>query len=112
MDHSVNGPDGESGGEGRGIIRTHHDWSETPPSNAVVRTVAIAADRGPLELSPLYDSVDPDALDQCVRSLGGSTGAAASAVTFRFGDRTVAVHGSGQVLAWPVDRRERSPPGG
>lgn len=44
------------------------DWSATGTeketvSEAVIRTVAVRANKSPRELPPLYDSVDPDALD-------------------------------------------------
>lgn len=112
MGSSTNGPGSGIDSDGRGIVRARYDWSETPPSEAAVRAIAIAADCGPLELAPLYDSVDPDALDECVRSLAGSDDAPSSAVTFSHDGRTVAVHASGQVLAWPVERRDRPPLGG
>jgi len=99
----------DRGNAEHGIVRARYDWSETLPSEAVVRTVAVVTDRGPLELTPLYDAVDPDALDECVRSLADARDPQAGVVTFRFDGRTVAVHGSGQVLAWPVGRRHRSP---
>lgn len=35
-------------------------------STRVVRCVAAALDRDPLDLPPLYDSIDPDALDTLV----------------------------------------------
>lgn len=43
------------------------------PSRAVVEAVAEAADRDPTALEPLYDAIDPDALDALVSSRRGSS---------------------------------------
>lgn len=53
------------------LASTEFDWSVTPPSLAVVRTLSQASDVDPLALSsdqpvPLHDYVDPDALDALV----------------------------------------------
>lgn len=38
------------------------------PSAAVIQAVANASDEDPREMEPLYDAIDPDALDALVRS--------------------------------------------
>ncbi|KOX92416.1 hypothetical protein AMS69_13700 [Haloarcula rubripromontorii] len=38
------------------------------PSEAVVAAVAAACNRDPLEMDPLYESIDPDALNAVFRS--------------------------------------------
>jgi hypothetical protein len=41
-----------------------HNWSgDGPPGVAVVEAVAAATDRDPLELPPLSEVIDPDALE-------------------------------------------------
>ncbi|AFO55866.1 MULTISPECIES: HalOD1 output domain-containing protein [Natrinema] len=45
---------------------TTFDPADERPSNAVVTAVAVVRDVPPIELSPLYDAVDPDALDAIV----------------------------------------------
>lgn len=50
------------------------DMSESP-NTRVVRAVAEATDTDPLDLPPLYESVDPGALDALSASEGGGTGA-------------------------------------
>jgi hypothetical protein len=42
-------------------------------SERIVWTVATAADRDPLELPPLYDAIDPDALDALVDRMSDGT---------------------------------------
>lgn len=62
------------------------------PSEAVVAAVAIATDSDPLSLPPLYETIDPDALDSL--SGGGGRGIV---VSFRFAGYDVIVDG-GTVL--------------
>ena len=61
------------------------------PSERVVRGVASAAGRDPLELPPLFGSVDPEALDATVRTISDGT------VSFRFAGYEVAVDSGGEV---------------
>lgn len=58
---------------------------EDPPSMTVVQTVADAGETGPSDLPPLYDAVDPDALDAMIQ--GRNT----ESVVFDYCDYTVAV---------------------
>lgn len=64
----------------------------------VVETVAAATDRDPVDLPPLYESVDPDALDACVASMASGT------VTFSYAGYAVTVDDEGS-----VDLTEESP---
>lgn len=52
-----------------GSIRAEFDWSVVTPSMAVVETVAIALDMEPTGLEPLYETIDPDALDTFIHSM-------------------------------------------
>lgn len=88
-----------------GVIRTEHDWSVLSPSAAVVRTVATASDREPTSLEPLYETVDPDALDALlgsseIRSTGGDI-----TVSFVFAGHGVIVEGDGTLVVGPVATR-------
>lgn len=47
-------------------VRHTFDWQTVDPSNAVVRTVAAVTDQDPTEATPLFSSIDPDALDAIV----------------------------------------------
>lgn len=61
-------------------------WDETStdrtPSVAVVSAVADVTGRSPLEMDPLADAIDPDALDGLVGS--NAAGDAATTVTFEY----------------------------
>lgn len=47
-----------------------HDWeSGKPLAMTVVTVVEVLTDRETTEIEPLYESVDPDALEQTLRSL-------------------------------------------
>lgn len=46
-----------------------HDWTETGrASAAVVESVSAVSGRDPLALPPLYERIDPDALDTLLRT--------------------------------------------
>ena len=86
-----------------GPVRAQYEWSSTPPSIAVIETVAIAVDREPTSIEPLYESVDPDALDALVQSNGAPTDSDSVTVSFRFAEQQVTVHGTGEIVVRPVE---------
>jgi hypothetical protein len=78
------------------LQRERFDWTETDPSVAIVLTVAEALEREPERLSPLGETIDPDALDTVVA--GRSTlDADEVSVSFRYESVDVIVTGSGAV---------------
>lgn len=50
-----------------GTVRTQFDQEKTPASMAVIATLAEVMDTDPMEMRPLYSTVDPDALDALVQ---------------------------------------------
>lgn len=66
-----------------------------PPSEAVVDAVATAEGRDPLDLSPLYDAIDTDALDSLVEGSRGID------VTFKYEGYTVLVRENAEVILDP-----------
>ena len=86
-----------------GAIRAEYDWTDTLASTAVVETVAVACDCEPTELDPLYEIVDPDALDTVIQSSGNGPAAGETTVTFEVADRSVAVHDGGAVVVRPAE---------
>lgn len=98
-DESERTSDGTESNGTDGIVRAQYDWASTPPSTAVIETIAVALNRDELTLEPLYESVDPDALDALLRSNGApSEDANTVTVSFIFADRQVTVQGSGDVI--------------
>ena len=89
-------------------IRAEYDWTSTTPSTAVVETVAVASDREPTRLEPLYEAIDPDALDALIRSNGVEPVGDGITVTFEVAGQTVTIHGSGAVVVRPIEPRSEA----
>lgn len=70
-----------------------------PPSRVVPRLVASLLEVDPLELPPLYDAMDPDALDALFANDDGLSSTRAGTVSFPYADCTVFVDGTGRVAA-------------
>lgn len=75
------------------------DSAASRPSEAVVLATAEQTDRNPLELPPLYESIDPDALDKAVQRSDSCR------VTFEYADCEVTVGGFDRVS---VDQKRSS----
>lgn len=90
----------ESGGSlGRdaetGVYRARYDRSE-PATTAIVIHVAAANECDPLDLPPLANAVDPDALD---RVFSGET--LAGRVSFMYADCEVTLRSDGRIRIVP-----------
>jgi len=81
-----------------GTVRAQYDWVSTLPSIAVIETVAVALGREGTTLEPLYESIDPDALDALIRSDDLAATANDTTVTFTVADQQVTVHSRGDVV--------------
>lgn len=68
-----------------------HPQRPPSPTESIVQAVAAAADTDPLELPPLYERVDADALDAVVSGLRNGE------VRFRYAGYAVTVHSDGTV---------------
>lgn len=79
-----------------GARRVQFDWSETLPSTAVVNTVADVSNRDPTEVEPLYEYVDPDALDALI-TRARSDSPTITMVAFSLADYDVSVYADGEV---------------
>jgi len=84
-----------------GVIRAEYNWSSVTPSTAVVKTVAIATNREPTTLEPLYKSVDADALDALLDSDGFHSTNEVTTVSFAFAGHDVTVQSDGVILIQP-----------
>lgn len=75
-------------------------WTEDEPvSTRVIAAVADACDVDPLELPPLGDVLDPDALDQLFNSFDSRIGP--GRVDFMMAGCEVVVHSDGEVVVTP-----------
>lgn len=78
------------------------DSPTAPVSERVIAAVAAATDTDPLELEPLFDSVDPDALDALFANEGGTTARTEGQLTFPTNGCRVTVDADGTVAAEPL----------
>lgn len=68
-----------------------------PPSRRVVQAVAAAENVDPTDLQPLYDVVDPDALDALFRPTAAGRPRSSGSVRFRYAQHDVVVQEGGAV---------------
>ena len=73
--------------------------SENTPVYAVVSAVAEAEDVDPVDLPPLYNAIDPEALNALFTSRNDT---AVATVEFEYAGYTVAIHGTGEVVVRPA----------
>ena len=93
---------------------TERDFSTTPtvlntaewgrdgantPVYTVVSAVAEVTDSDPVDLPPLYDAVDPEALNDLFTARADPT---VDQVTFRYAGYSIVVRGSGEVQVRPA----------
>lgn len=106
MESTVSGVDVDAVEEHQdsATARTQFDQEKTSASMAVIATLADIKDADPVELDPLYSTVDPDALDALVRVRTGTDGDIH--VTFTHEDHAITVYSYGVVTV----SREHEPP--
>lgn len=80
-----------------------YDWDDSVSlSTVVIESVSEVAGKSPELLGdPLYDYVDPDALDQLFEPLRGSRQREGGRVAFEFAGYLVTVRGDGGILITP-----------
>ena len=77
--------------------RREFDWTEITPSTAVIELIAEESGQDPTELDPLYESVDPEALDRLISSDGMNPHDHTLAVSFSYNEYTVVIQSKGLV---------------
>jgi hypothetical protein len=96
----INHTDPESlddGTESEIVVYTRDDGES--PAHSVVQAVAEATERDPTRLSPLYDVVDTDALDELATGDDERRSTTeALCITFRFEGCDVAVYADGRTI--------------
>lgn len=84
--------------------RTWLDWTgEEPVSDTVVKAVAAAESVCPAQLEPLYDHVDPEALDGLFEPTRTGTRDSFGHTSFSYAGYLVTVHSDGEVTVRPWD---------
>lgn len=83
-----------------------HDWSgDEPLSFSVVRAVSMLAGEEPEALQPLYEVIDPDALDSLFTDRAGRNGT----LSFSLDGYDVTIHADGSIV---VERADAGYPSG
>lgn len=83
--------------------RTTYDWaSSVPLSTEILTLVSRAADVDPLEIEPLNDCVDPDALNRLFEPRQDGTLRTGGALSFTIHDHEVTVHADGELVVTPL----------
>lgn len=83
--------------------RVDHDWGDERPSTVVVAAVAIVSETDPLELPPLREALDPDALDNLFAPTYGGRVRKTGRVEFEFDDHQVVVDATGEIDVHPPE---------
>jgi hypothetical protein len=76
--------------------RARYDWTEERPSTAAVSVVAALSGEEPTEMAPLYEWIDPDALDRLFAAEGDDPPESLE-ISFRYRTYDVTVRGDGVV---------------
>ena len=95
-------PDNPDGRNERRSAEHRYEWpDDTDLSVAVIEAVASVSGRDPTEIEPMYEYVDPDALDALFES--GERRTAGSTVSFPVADHLVVAHSDGEIAVYPRD---------
>ena len=94
--------DDESGSHAAaGGYRTRFDPADRSAIEATIAAVAAATGADAMELPPLYDAVDPDALAAMFEPLRTGASRFRGSVAFEYADTLVRVDGHGTVEVYP-----------
>lgn len=83
----------------------HDSLSADSISTTVITAVARAAAVDPTELPPLFEYIDPDALDKLAGDDFGMPSRFTGYLTFDYDSYSVTVHGDGEIVVTELDRR-------
>lgn len=82
-----------------GRYRAEYDGSTVPPSLALIAALSTAMEADPIDIDPLYESVDPDALDGLLGNSVAATGPVE--ITLSVEDYDATVSSTGTILLDP-----------
>ena len=85
------------------LYRVRYDEGDESASTVVVAAVAAVAETDPLELQPLRESVDPDALDDLFAKTCGGRARELGCIEFPYDDYRVVVDASGEIEVHPPE---------
>lgn len=88
---------------GEVLERTTHDFQrDRSISTTIVIAMSRASETEPNDLPPLYEAVDPDALDAVFASPGKQPGRTDVTVRFPYAGHEVSVHGDGEICVYEL----------
>ena len=77
------------------VTRKQLDWSETRPSAAVTEHISAMTGREQTDFEPLYETIDPEALDSLADSSGRSTPVR---ISFEYAGHSTTVRSDGELI--------------
>ncbi|MEF8829157.1 MAG: HalOD1 output domain-containing protein [Haloarcula sp.] len=77
------------------VTRKQFDWTETRPSAAVTEYIAVMTGQEQTDFAPLYETVDPEALDSLVDSSDRLTPVS---ISFEYAGHSVTVRSDGELV--------------
>jgi len=77
------------------VTRKQFDWTETRPSAAVTEYISAMTGREQTDFAPLYETIDPEALDSLVDSSDRSTPVS---ISFEYAGHSVTVRSDGELV--------------
>lgn len=77
------------------VTRKQFDWTETQPSAAVTEHISAMTGREQTDFAPLYETIDPEALDSLVDSSDRSTPVS---ISFEYAGHSVTVRSDGELV--------------
>jgi hypothetical protein len=83
-------------------LSRNYAWADVTPATAVVETVADAIDLDPIDLDPLHEAVDTDALNRVVQPDQSETPGSLR-VSFSYHDFFVVVRQTGRVTLYDLE---------
>ena len=87
-------------------ISLEYEWDDHEPSTAVIEAIAATTGTDEIDLDPLYETVDPDALDAVVAGRSNQM-TDPVVVTFNYNGYRVVVNDGGRIELDPLDVTRR-----
>lgn len=98
QDHTLSSSDYVSSNSASGVTLTWNSEPESTPANTVISAVAEVTDSDPVELPPLYRTIETDALNRLFLSNPSDS---EIRVSFQYEGCEVTIEGSGEVRVEP-----------
>lgn len=84
------------------VTRGQFDWTETRPSAAVIEHISAITGRERTAFAPLYEAVDPEALDSLIDS---SDRSGPVSISFEYAGHSITVRSDGELVVAALSAR-------